>query len=460
MIPLAIGAWAAAVALAPSPTARIVLSAPLLLAPAAFWTIFSARRWISIFFFCALLLPPLPFPIGDSGVHPVLAVAALGLCAGLVRLREWDWRIGGLGFSMAALFLVLLGSVALAAVYSGLPVALGSLVRVALLGISMYMFFYVTCGPGRYSDFDIRRATRFLFIVACGSALFACVDFYFQFPPPAGYGPQFVWLASGVFRRAQGVFYEASTLGNFCAFFLVMIFVALFQKGGWLPCSRKLLISGGVLFSGALVFSFSRASLLNLVAALAALAYLQRVRIRRALWIAMGSAGAAALVIWYAFPAFAEHYWLRLTAIEEVFGSAEGILSGRVDAWRTLWDFIATHPWDVILGIGYKTLPYSDYVGRPVIADNMYLSLLVETGIAGLLVFAVFNAALLRSARRAAWSDDSLTAFFGRWIFCFWIGQLFQMMSGDLLTYWRVLPLYFWVLAIAVRNEYSVPRPV
>lgn len=26
-----------------------------------------------------------------------------------------------------------------------------------------------------------------------------------------------------------------------------------------------------------------------------------------------------------------------------------------------------------------------------------------------------------------------------------------QMLSGDLLTYWRVLPLYFWMLALAVR---------
>ncbi|MGO9261974.1 MAG: hypothetical protein ACLQU1_37575 [Bryobacteraceae bacterium] len=24
-------------------------------------------------------------------------------------------------------------------------------------------------------------------------------------------------------------------------------------------------------------------------------------------------------------------------------------------------------------------------------------------------------------------------------------------LSGDLLTYWRVLPVYFWVLALAVR---------
>jgi hypothetical protein len=25
------------------------------------------------------------------------------------------------------------------------------------------------------------------------------------------------------------------------------------------------------------------------------------------------------------------------------------------------------------------------------------------------------------------------------------------MASGDLLTYWRVLPVYFWILALAVR---------
>jgi hypothetical protein len=32
-----------------------------------------------------------------------------------------------------------------------------------------------------------------------------------------------------------------------------------------------------------------------------------------------------------------------------------------------------------------------------------------------------------------------------------------QMFSGDLLTYWRVMPLYFWVLALAVRDERPVP---
>jgi O-antigen ligase len=81
----------------------------------------------------------------------------------------------------------------------------------------------------------------------------------------------------------------------------------------------------------------------------------------------------------------------------------------------------------------------------------MYLSLLIETGIVGLAAFVLLNFGIVRTAWRAARCNDPQSSFFGAWIFCFWIGQLFQMLSGDLFTYWRVLPLYFWVLAMAMR---------
>jgi O-antigen ligase len=103
------------------------------------------------------------------------------------------------------------------------------------------------------------------------------------------------------------------------------------------------------------------------------------------------------------------------------------------------------------VGIGYKTLPYSDYLGAPLVADNMYLSLLVETGIAGLAALVCLNVAILRAAYRAAHSPHAQRAFCGDWMLCFWAGEVVQMASGDLLTYWRVLPVYFWVLALAIR---------
>jgi hypothetical protein len=51
-----------------------------------------------------------------------------------------------------------------------------------------------------------------------------------------------------------------------------------------------------------------------------------------------------------------------------------------------------------------------------------------------------------------------VASFFGALIFCFWIGQLFQMFLTDTLTYWRVLPLYFAVLALAVREVDRAPE--
>ena len=71
-------------------------------------------------------------------------------------------------------------------------------------------------------------------------------------------------------------------------------------------------------------------------------------------------------------------------------------------SWRTLVDWISAHPWQTLIGIGYKTLPYTDYLGGPVVADNMYLSLLVETGIAGLAALIWLNVAILRAAARAS----------------------------------------------------------
>ena len=158
------------------------------------------------------------------------------------------------------------------------------------------------------------------------------------------------------------------------------------------------------------------------------------------------------------YPAFVEAYWSRLqVTVEYFFSETEGLLSGRVANWRAVFAFLADHPWHALFGIGYKTLPYSEYLGRTVITDNMYLSLLAETGIVGLGAMLWLSVAILRAAMRAARSSDAGRSFFGRWILAFWVGQMVQMLSGDLLTYWRVLPVYFWVLALAIRHEHSVP---
>jgi O-antigen ligase len=465
-ISAALGIYAALIGLVPDTPFRLALAAPALLIGIAWWVLAGgADRWLLTFLCAAVLLPPLPIPIGDAGPHPSLVIAALGVFAGLIGLRRWRIPATALSRSIILLFFLLLASVALAAIYSGILVALGSLARVLLFGISVYIFFYVTCGPSAPDSAGSFHALRVLFFTGAASALFACVDFYFQFPAPAGFGPQYVWLDSGVYRRAQGLFYEASTLGNFCAFFLVLIAVALMRPKKEFPVSRSLLLAGAALFSAALVLSFSRASLLNVLISVTALLWLHRRRFRSGriapLFFLAAIVGSA--VTYYLLPAFTQHYWDRLSASTTyLFSGTEGVLSGRLSSWSALGAFLRENPGYALLGIGYKTLPYSDFIGQRIVGDNMYLTMLVETGVLGLSALLLFNAAILRAAYRAARHADSTASFFGTCIFCFWTGQIFQMMSGDLLTYWRVLPFYFWTLAVAVRaaNEHPLPRSI
>jgi O-antigen ligase len=209
------------------------------------------------------------------------------------------------------------------------------------------------------------------------------------------------------------------------------------------------------------MFSYSRASLLNVLAAFAVLLFLERARIRlRRVAIFVLACIVAGATAYALLPAFANIYWQRLSlSFQYVFSATGAVLSGRLDSWRVLVDFLLEHPWHALLGVGYKTLPYSTFIGQRVVADNMYISTLVETGLIGLASLALLSFAIFRAGWRACRSTDTNRSFFGAWILCFWAGQLVQMMSQDVLTYWRVLPVYFCVLALAVRqgDEHSLP---
>ena len=207
----ALGLYAAAVALSPGWGSKAILCVPLILIPTAWSILRTPNRWLTLFFLCALLAPPLPIALGDSGPHIAVLFAAPGLLVGLLRLEEWRFRADLVAASILTLLAIFFASVGMAAFYSGPNVAAASLARVVLFGISVYTFLYVRHGPGALNQRQSLRAIRWLFWAASLSALVACVDFYFQFPAPAGYAQQFIWLESGVFRRAQGVFYEAST---------------------------------------------------------------------------------------------------------------------------------------------------------------------------------------------------------------------------------------------------------
>jgi hypothetical protein len=101
----------------------------------------------------------------------------------------------------------------------------------------------------------------------------------------------------------------------------------------------------------------------------------------------------------------------------------------RPTSWQTLIDFLLAHPWHALLGVGYKTLPYSDFIGTRAIGDNTYLTLLAES-ILGLLGVIGLNSAILTTAYRAACSSGALRSFCGAWMLCFWAGQVARMFSA------------------------------
>jgi hypothetical protein len=423
----------------------------LIFAAGGVWVLNRPGRWIGAFFCATLLLPPLPVAWGNAGPHPAAAVALAGCLAGLAY-PQWRFRLTTLISSVLMLTAAIFCSLAFAALYSGPYIAGASLIRALLFAVSIYVFFFTLCGPSMTQPaFPL---VRLLFALAVAAAFFACIDFYYQLPAPGGFSPQFVWLDSGVFRRAQGLFYESSTLGNFCAFFLVMIGVGIVRPAGERPVHLGWMIGGGALLAGALVLSYSRASVVNLLVSACALWLLRKRRgpLWRPLQIVLASVGTACLVCYLLLPQLFSAYGYRLwNSVVYSSSSTNGVLSGRLDSWRTILTFLSKNPWYLFFGVGYKTLPYSDFTGAAVIADNTYLSALAETGLAGLTALVFFLPAIWRTASRAPHDSDPTKSFFGAWTFCFWCGQVAQMFSGDLLTYWRVLPIYLWVLAVAAR---------
>ncbi|MGA7408878.1 MAG: O-antigen ligase family protein [Bryobacteraceae bacterium] len=406
------------------------------------------------FLLCSILLPPLPIAIGDSGPHVAVLMLPIGAAVAILRSPRWEC----LAHPVSKWFLVfsasLILSLGFAAVYSGPLVALTSTVRVGLFLIGPWLFFYILAGTKPFS----LNLAGILFRAAVAGALFACLDFHYQFPAPAGYSAQFIWLNAAVLRRAQGVFYEASTLGNLCAFFLVMALVTFVSRRNARPCSRTEAALGGLVLGAALTFSYSRGSLLNVACACVALVCL---RVRKA-WavvsICLALAGTLSLVH-FVLPAFGQTYWTRIQAsFLNIQSAPDGTLSGRLSSWGAVLEFVKLHPWETVFGVGYKTLPYSTVAGHLTIVDNTYLDLFVETGVLGLFTFLALTLQILKFSLRSAKSKNHRTAFYGSWIFCFWIGEIVQMFSGDLITYWRVLPVYFAVMGVALRGGVSPGR--
>jgi len=449
-----LGTYGCAIALVPATPSKLLLAAPLLLIPLMWWTAGSPNRWLLGFIAAAWLLPPLPFHLGSAGPHPAILLAAIGVFAGLLTCLQWRIRIDLLSGSLLLLFATLLVSCLAALAYSGAEIAAAALTRVLLFGISVYSFVYVRDGPFELGNKGRTTLIRVIFWAAVGSAVLACLDFYFQFSTAPGHSVQYIWLDADVYRRAQGVFYEASTLGSLCVF-VITLAMAAFLQPAFVVLPKWALLTGTVPLVIALVMSYSRGSLVSLGVAIVCLLAMKGrwSQWKRGIGVAITALALSGIGAVFLSPALARAAWMRIAASMEYFSTApNAVLSGRLSTWTTLANFIFDEPGRMLFGVGFKTLSLTGVSGTPLIADNAYLSAFIETGVIGFVALIALNVMILVRGYRAARSVDTNRSFLGMWIFSFWMGETVQMLSGDLLTYWRVLPVFFCIAALADRE--------
>lgn len=467
--PLLLGVLAGLLALAVDVPAAAILAA--LVAGGVFWLFLLQHpgAWVPLFLTLSLLLPPFPIPFAgqEFPVHAASLVFALALPVMAVRgyrvgPRSRDagsWNRDSLTLSFFLFLAVLLFSTGLSFLYSGAGQGVQSLLRWLLLTQGFVVFAWVCYGPEGEIPSE-SAMLKLLLVLALASAAFALVDFIYQFLPTVRFSEQYIYLLEGPRRRAQGVFYDAGALGNFCALLLTLIASLEIAEGTRrLGVSRALLWLPAPALAVALVVSFSRSAILNLVVALVALVFISGRKLLgwRTVAVTIGAAcsallAAGVLVAEWA-PSIVQPFFLRLEySALQFFASPNEVLSRRLETWRFLLSFIVERPQHFVLGIGYKTLPYTDFLGRPLVADNMYLSLLAETGVLGLAAFLLLSLLLLRRTYLMSRSRDSVLATLGGFLFAGWLGEMVQMLSLDTLTFWRVTPVYFVLLGLAVRR--------
>ena len=139
----------------PGPPVKLAIAAPPAAAALLWWITSAPERWVAIFLLSAILLPPLPAPVGNAGVHIAPFFALAGILTGILRMNEWrTWR-GSLPTVFGAFLAAVIGSVAFAALYSGWTIAAGARTRDAVRHRPLRVLLP---GRGRAMRFRIRWA--------------------------------------------------------------------------------------------------------------------------------------------------------------------------------------------------------------------------------------------------------------------------------------------------------------
>ena len=417
--------------------------------------------FLAAFLFSLEILPPLFFPSwGTTPVYLPLLLLPVAALIILFRLPDIRFPRDPLAIGFAAFLGGTAVSVPFAFWLSATRVGVESLFRWLLLGLMALTYFLIRW-TASYSQGPIEQWTfRILLAGAALSAGFGILDFVWPLPWQHPAADQFIWVDTAILRRAQGVFFESSNFANFCGFFLTVTAAGfLGKKERLLAVPRWLLILLIPIFGLAVLVAFSRSTWAAVAVALLVFVCLSgHGKQRRTLGLVI-AAGVPLLLLWNYSPELWNYFLkARVGYLSGILVDPNFATSGRFDTWLRVLSILHDNPQYVFFGVGYKALGFTQLFHGEIITDNGYLNLLLETGMAGLLGFLVFSAAILRTFLRLARADDEELAHWSKVMFAVWCGELVQLLAVDGYTFWRNMIVMAAVMALTLNRAERLER--
>jgi O-antigen ligase len=455
LFPLAAGtAWAASV-LAVRPLLLLAVAGCCLYVLFAVASFREPLIFVVVFLVILITLPPLYFPsLGETPVYVSPLVVPIGLAVLVARMPDFHFRLDAVAKGLG-LFLACTGlSLPFACWLSGRAIGGQSLLRWLMLDQTALIYILVRSTASARERRTERWLVPILLVAAVASAGYGIFDFYWPVPLAHPAADQFIWLQTAVVRRAQGVFYEASSFANLCGLFLVVASAAfLARQENAVRIDRPWLLFFIAVLSLAEFVSFSRSSWGNALVSLLVFAGISgQVKFKRGLGFFVALLTPLAVFWFYSAELWNYLVSARLGSLIRILADPNLASSGRAETWTRVVSILREHPQYLLFGVGYKTLPFTRLFHEEIITDNGFLNLLLETGVVGLAGFLAFSVAVFKTLLSLTRRSSGAHAFWSAVLFSFWCGEWVQMMAADAYTYWRSMVVLLALMAFTLNR--------
>jgi hypothetical protein len=331
---------------------------------------------------------------------------------------------------------------------------------VSLVGLRGNMFFLPAVFLGtRLKDKDLRPLAYGLAALNLVALAFGVAEYFKGIQPFFPYGPMTLTMYnsvdSGGGNRIPSVFQNAHTYAGVMVFTVPILFGAwtLVKMAKW----RKILLVLGMAaaFLGVLLAATRQNMILAGVLVVIASLSGKLGPLKRGVWVLV-----IAAIIWGAMH---NERWQRYKELDSQ--TLEDRVSGSVN--RTFWEVLVEYPMGNGLGGGGTSIPYflASQVRNPVWVENEYCRILLEEGLAGLLLWIAFICWYFTN-RSAFTKDEWLIGRRMAWYLCVLTFMTGLIGVGTLSTVPHTFLFMLFVGWTAVRPERvvavapkKVPRP-